>query len=100
MKVVLDTNVLIAAFITPGVCSDLLEHCIRNHKLITSDFILDEFHKHLVGKFKYDSAEVAEAIELLRLKIDIVTPTDFETSICRDTDDDMVLGTAIAGETD
>ena len=29
MKIVLDTNVLIAAFIARGVCSDLLEHCAR-----------------------------------------------------------------------
>jgi putative PIN family toxin of toxin-antitoxin system len=97
MKLVLDTNVLIAAFITRGKCSDLLEHCIRNHQLITSDFILDEFHRHLVGKFKYDLSEALTAIELLRLKMDVVIPTDFEMPVCRDADDDMILGTAIAG---
>ena len=43
MKVVLDTNVLIAAFITKGVCSELLEHCLRRHEIIMSEFILDEF---------------------------------------------------------
>ena len=40
MKIVLDTNVLIAAFIARGVCSDLLEHCARQHTLVTSEFIL------------------------------------------------------------
>jgi len=99
MKVVLDTNVLIAAFITQGVCNDLLEHCIRHHELVTSDFILlDEFHRHLIGKFKYDTAEASEAIELLRSKMEVVTPTSFENPVCRDSDDDMVLGTAIAGK--
>jgi uncharacterized protein len=97
MKVVLDTNVLIAAFITQGVCNDLLEHCIRRHELITSDFILDEFHRQLVSKFKYDLAEASEAIELLRLKMEVVTPTSFEGPVCRDSDDDKVLGTAIDG---
>ena len=28
MKLVLDTNVLIAALITRGICADLLEHCV------------------------------------------------------------------------
>jgi putative PIN family toxin of toxin-antitoxin system len=46
MKVVLDTNVLIAAFITRGSSSDLLEHCIRQHEIVTSEFILDEFRQH------------------------------------------------------
>ena len=97
MRIVFDTNVLIAAFITQGVCNDLLEHCIRHHELVTSDFILDEFYKHLIGKFKYDSIEATEAIELLRLKMEIVVPVELEMPVCRDPDDDMVLGTALAG---
>ena len=39
MRVVLDTNVLIAALITRGVCSDLLEHCFRRHEIVLSEFI-------------------------------------------------------------
>jgi len=97
MRVVFDTNVLIAAFITQGVCNDLLEHCIRHHELITSEFILNEFHRHLIGKFKYDVTEVSEAIGLLRSRMIIVTPADLDAPVCQDADDDKVLGTAIAG---
>lgn len=97
MKVVLDTNVLIAAFITRGVCSDLLDHCIRRHELITSEFILDEFRKHLIGKFHYSTAETDEALELLRSKMSVVIPTALEQPICRDPDDDAILGTAVTG---
>ena len=42
MKVALDTNVLIAAFITKGVCSELLEHCLRRHEIIMSEFIVSK----------------------------------------------------------
>ncbi len=98
MKVVLDTNVLIAAFITKGACYDLLEHCMRHHQLVTSEFILGEFHRHLIGKFKYETTEALEAIELLRLKMNIVASVHLEAQVCRDPDDDMVLGTAIAGK--
>ena len=47
MKIVLDTNVLIAALIARGVCHELLEHCVLRHTLFTSDFILNETHEKL-----------------------------------------------------
>lgn len=53
MKFVLDTNVLIAAFITSGVCHEILEHVIRNHELVLSDFIANEFKDKLLNKFQY-----------------------------------------------
>lgn len=34
MKIVLDTNVLIAALIARGVCHELLEHCVLRHTLL------------------------------------------------------------------
>src|SRR5215212_5430234 len=98
MRIVLDTNVLIAALISQGVCSELLEHCALNHVLVTSDFILGELHEHLVKKFKYDAKEANEAIVLLRSQMEQVTPTPLENHLCRDVDDDQILGTAIAGK--
>lgn len=98
MRVVLDTNVLIAAFITRGVCSDLLEYCIRQHEIILSEFILDEFRRHLLHKFNYGRADVDEAVELLRQKARVVVPVPPAQPVCRDVDDDMILGTAIAGD--
>ena len=97
MRILLDTNILIAAFIVHGVCAELLDHCIRRYRLITSEFILDEFLKKLVHKLKYDHAEAEEAIGLLKLKMEIVKPVMLKTQICRDADDDIILGTAIAG---
>jgi len=97
MKILLDTNVLISAFIVHGVCSDLLDHCMRHHKLITSEFILGEFRKNMIQKLKYSDTEVEEAIELLELKMEKVIPAIPETSLCRDPDDNIIIGTAIAG---
>ena len=51
MKIVLDTNVLIAALIARGVCHELLEHCVLRHTLFTSEFILNETHEKLTEKF-------------------------------------------------
>ncbi len=58
MRVLLDTNVLIAAFITHGTCSDLFEHCIRQHEIVISQFILDELEGHLRKKFKFPESDI------------------------------------------
>jgi uncharacterized protein len=46
MNVVLDTNVLIAAFIE-GFCHTLVEQCLRVHSVIVSEFILNEVRETL-----------------------------------------------------
>lgn len=97
MKLVLDTNVLIAALIARGVCSDLLEHCVQQHEIVTSDFILGELRENLVHKFKYSVQDTEEAVGLLRSRMEVVVPVTLESPVCRDPDDDAVLGTAIAG---
>jgi putative PIN family toxin of toxin-antitoxin system len=97
MKVVFDTNVLISAFITRGRCSEVFEHCVRRHALITSEFILGEFEDHLVHKFNFSVEEAEEAVKLLRSKMEVVVPAELGTIVCRDTSDDKILGTAIAG---
>jgi len=97
MKVVLDTNVLIAALIARGVCADLLEHCVMSHTIVVSDFILNELRRHLVGKFKYTDQDADDAIALFRTQMQIVDPLLLDKPVCRDPDDDQILGTALAG---
>ena len=97
MRIVLDTNVLIAAFVARGVCSDLLEHCVQQHEIVLSTPILDEFREHLIGKFRSSSDDADAAVDLLREVAELVAPAELEQPACRDPDDDMVLGTAISG---
>lgn len=73
-----------------------VEHCVRRHGIIVSDFILNELRQHLVDKFKFLSEEAAEVIRLARERATVVVPADLGEPICRDWDDDVVLGTAIA----
>ncbi len=97
MNLVLDTNVLIAAFIAKGFCHTLVEHCLRTHTVIISEFIFQELREKLTQKFKY-SVEDAQAVgDLLCSRMRVVEPAVFAVSVCRDPDDDQVLGTAIAG---
>ncbi len=97
MKLVLDTNVLIAAFITHGVCNELLEYCALNHEVVLSPFIIAELEDKLVGKFGYSDREAEGVARLLRSRFAVVTPGKLEQPICRDPDDDNILATALAG---
>jgi uncharacterized protein len=100
VKIVFDTNVLIAAFIARGVCHKLLEHCILYHTIISSEFILDEVSENLTEKFKFSAARVNEVESLLRSRLEIVKPGKLELPICRDSDDDNILAVALAGNCD
>jgi len=97
MRVVLDTNVLIAAFIAHGTCHEVLEDCIYHHEIIGSSFLLNEFRRTLIRKFGYTKAETGEAERLLLSRMMLVEPQTLNAPVCRDSDGDMVLGTALAG---
>ena len=95
MKVLLDTNVLIAALISRGVCSDLLEHCFLHHTIVTSHPLLEELRDQLINKFKYGTQEADEAVSLLQSQMSLVPAPLLQQPVCRDPDDDVVLATAI-----
>ena len=43
MRVFLDTNVLVSAFATRGLCNELYEYVLNEHELITGEVIIQEF---------------------------------------------------------
>ncbi|MBK6799304.1 MAG: putative toxin-antitoxin system toxin component, PIN family [Acidobacteria bacterium] len=96
MKILFDTNVLIASFIARGVCHELFEYCVEHHSLVTSDFILGEFREKLVSKFKYTDKDANDATELLTSRMEVITPTLLDEAVCRDADDDNILAAAIS----
>jgi putative PIN family toxin of toxin-antitoxin system len=100
MRLVLDANVLIAAFVARGVCADLLEYCVREHDPVTSVPILEEVHRNLVAKIKATVSQADQTVKLLRTRLEVVEPVGLGAQVCRDADDDVVLGTAIAGRCD
>ena len=97
MRVVLDSNVLIAAFVTRGACAELLEHCVREHELVASEAILDEVREKLVDKIGIAASDAEAAVKLIRTRFAIVEPAKLGRRVSRDPDDDVILGTAVAG---
>ena len=101
MKVVIDSSVLIAAYISrAGVCANLLEDVLMDHDLICSEFILDELTRKLKEKFHFATGAVEEIKESIKAAAEIVTPAEISKESCRDPEDLPVLGSAVAGKAD
>lgn len=100
MKIVFDTNVLIAAFISHGASAELMEHAALHHEMIVSEYILDEFRHTLLRKFHVSSTDALEAYRLVQSRCLIVDPAPIPRGDCRDPKDLPILGTAVSGSCD
>ncbi len=99
MRVVLDTNVLIAALIaSDGSCAKLVKHCLQYHTVISAEYILSELSDKLTKKFKRQPADVADTVAFFREQFTMVEPVVLNNPVCRDANDDQILGTALAGQ--
>ena len=101
MRAVLDSSVLIAAYISrAGTCANLLEDIHNDHEWVISNFILDELSRKLRDKFKYPEDEIAEIREAAMISAEFATPAEIPSDACRDPNDLPILGTAAAGRAD
>ena len=94
MRVVLDTNVLVAAFVARGVCAEVFERIIGDHELVLSAHTLAEFERVMVAKLGFDVTRVDRAVALLRRVGRIVESQPLPAPVCRDPDDDAVQALA------
>ncbi|MBI5815729.1 MAG: putative toxin-antitoxin system toxin component, PIN family [Nitrospinae bacterium] len=97
MRVVLDTNVIIAAFASRGLCAEVLEVCLANHTIVTSEFILAEVERNLAKKIRLPGSVVDSTMKYLREIPEVAVPAHVENIKCRDKDDIKIIGTAIGG---
>ncbi len=65
MKVFVDTNVLVAAYATRGLCSDLLRLILAQHELVVSRQVLAELERALRDKIGLPEALIAEILATL-----------------------------------
>ena len=100
MRLVLDANVVVAAFAARGLCEAILELCLDAHDIILSNHLLDEIQKNLIKKLQLPAKAVREIVALLRDNAQVVVPTKLPSNVCRDPDDIPVLGLALAGGAD
>ncbi len=97
MRIVFDTNVLIAAFLTRGTSAEAFEHCLAEHELYTSAYILKEYEKTLRSKkFHFPANLVDASLAFLRNEMTVTPVQDLSARASRDRNDDAILSTAIA----
>ncbi len=73
MKVFLDSNVLISAFISDGNCKKIFIHCMDNHFLFISEQVKVEFIRFLAKKMKFNVTDSNKALSTM-IKIAHVVP--------------------------
>ena len=97
----IDTNVLISAEISAqGASGQLLDRVFDVHDVVLSNAISDELTDVLSAKFGYNNLQISSVISHISAEAEIVEPATFDRQICRDPDDDAILGTAISGNVD
>ena len=94
MRLVLDSNVIIAALAARGLCEALFEYCLETHELFICVDMQEEVRRKLIDKIRVPERIAHEISAYLRLNMTLVTPAAIEPEACRDKKDLMVLGTA------
>ena len=100
MRIVLDSNVIIAAFAARGLCSALFEYCLERHNIVLCEELLNEVIEKLKNKIRLPDSIVQKINIYLRTHASIVSPEIVDPDVCRDKNDLMVLGSALAGQAD
>ena len=94
IKIVLDTNVIIAAFVARGLSNSVFELCLDKFEIIISEYIIEEISKKLTVKIKIPKEKVNEIIDFLRDSCNIFNYESLKKNICRDKKDDEILALA------
>ena len=100
MRIFLDTNVLVSAFASRGLCADLFELNLFEHELVVGTQVLAELRRALRQKIKLPPARCDEIDEFLREHGGILAESVPPVIAAVDDDDARVLGQAIAGAAD
>lgn len=99
MKAVLDTNILISAFVFPGGAPEFVYRAVleRRIELVTSPPLLAEFGRVLGEKFSWEPPMVEAAVAQVARIGTVVRPAKTLSVIADDPADDRVLEAASEG---
>ena len=100
MKVFLDTNVLVSAVATRGLCSDVLREVLRHHHLIISPELLTELESVFRKTLGLPQNIIFEFIEVIKQDSQLSVPSLLLNVNIRDKDDLLMLSSALNGGAD
>ncbi len=99
MRVVLDINILVSAFIFPGGPPEAVYRLALEGRveLVTSRPLLVELGRVLAEKFGWESSRADEVVAQVARLAHVVQPTETVSEISADPSDDRVLEAAAEG---
>lgn len=97
MRIVFDTNVIVAGLVSEGLCHEIVETHLPDHTAILSRILWDELVEKLREKFDLSPNQLP-LLHLYHRLATWVEPQPLGKPACRDPDDDWVLATALAGQ--
>jgi putative PIN family toxin of toxin-antitoxin system len=101
LRVVIDTNVLVSAFMADGKPRRFVLKLLEEHKLILSRQMLAELADVLTrDKFNVKSSQIDRYLASLARKSRIISAGSHFKVVSEDPDDDTVLNTAYKGKAD
>lgn len=100
MRVFLDTNVLVSAFATRGLCADVVRHVLAEHDLVVAEVVIAELRRVLKTRLGLPDDVIADIEQLLHDREVVPKPARPSPVKLRDPADRWVLASAIAGKAD
>ena len=100
MRVFLDTNVLVSAFASRGLCAEVLELVLLDHDLILGRNVVREFEKALREKVKLPAVRSTEIIDFVSSEATQIVDEAEPAIVNVDAADALVLGEALASHAD
>jgi uncharacterized protein len=95
MRVLLDTNVIVSAVTTRGLCADVFRAVLAEHELVTCPQVLYEVRHILSIKFSVPEHLISEYLELIEHDAIIAESEDFPSIPIKDKDDVKIVASAI-----
>ena len=100
MRVFLDTNVLVSAFASRGLCAEVLELVLLDHDLILGRNVVRELEKALREKVRLPVVRSTEIIDFVSSEAAQIVDKAEPASANVDAADALVLGEALASHAD
>ena len=100
MRIILDTNVVVSAFATRGLCADLFHVIVAEHELVLGETVLAEVSRVLSDKLRLPKNHVDDLEAFLRRQATVVKGPRSHAAQGLDSPDARVLSEAVAGAPD
>jgi len=98
MRVFLDTNVLVSAVATRGLCADVLREILLSHQLVLSQPLLAELKKVLHTKIGIPQEIISDFIDVITRDSTLSEKSALVDIDINDKNDILILSTALNGK--